>query len=157
MHARRRTGEVNWWSNRPDRSFTGMLVLEEKSCLLQIGIVQQFLQAVHRPVGNVLIVQQLVPLGRRALFELLGHDAVQLVVVPDARARGTETRVLDEIGPAERRKDTLPLLVIYGENADITIFCLIGPPVLREQANVTNSAIQRRLERGPPQMLQVVE
>src|SRR5581483_6487612 len=141
--------------DRPDPSFSGMLVFQKKSCLLQIVIVQKLLQAVHRPIGNVLLVQQLMPLGSGTLAELLRDDGVELIIVVHASAGGAEPWILDQIGTAEGGQDALPLLVIHGKNADVTVLCPVRPAVLRQQANVTNSAVQRWLESRPPQMLQI--
>src|SRR5262249_8748607 len=57
----------------------------------------------------------------------------------------------------ERRQDALPLFVIHGKNTDVAVFCLVRAPVSCQQADVTNSSIQRRLECSAPKMLEIVE
>ena len=53
-----------------------MLVVQEEAGLLEIGVVQQLLQRMHRPVGDVFPIEQVMPFGRRAQLQLLADDAV---------------------------------------------------------------------------------
>src|ERR1700730_19077644 len=71
--------------------------------------------------------------------------------------RGGEPRVRDQVRAPQNRQDPLPLLIIDRKDADVTVLGRVRSAVARQQAHIADARLQRRIERGTPQMLEIVE
>jgi len=108
----------------------GVFVGLEEVDRLEVRVVGQVLQPVglhHRDRQGLQHVQPFLGgLGQRRL----GHQAVELVDVLHAGEIVGEPRVLgDGLGEAGHLEELVPLLVGVGQEADVAILGLEGPPV----------------------------
>ena len=137
--ARRRAGagrESQRRGRAAQRALGRMLHGLEERHVFQVRIVQQFIQAVGRPRGNVVFQEERQPFGRAALQQAAADRFVQRLRMADAVSHRGKARIRRQFGPAQQGEQALPLRVRIGNQADVAFAGLQGPMVAAEDALV---------------------
>lgn len=130
-----------------------MVVIDEETSGLQVGIIRQVIDRLHAHVWNVRLVQNSRPLRCGAGRDQVGDHAVQLANVTAAFAGIDDTRILGHLRPARGPEKTLPVICAVWHDRHVAIASRIGATVWGQRAVVAHGAI-RRLKRAGRQMFE---
>ena len=131
-----------------DRAFGRMVHDREEAGRLQMLVVQDRREVVHRHHGHVGLGQQVDPLGRGARLEDARELGIDDVDIGGAAGEGREFGIGAQIVAARRLEEVLPLLVVVDDDAEIAVRGLVRPAVAREVAGIA-ALVERRLVGEP--------
>src|ERR1051326_5370839 len=107
-HQARRGAQLDRLRQRAEAPEHGMLPLGDRRVRLDLGVRENLLEAVHPARADVVLLEQRDPIRPVAGPEDLAERRHHFRAMLDAILHVLELRVLDQVGPADRRRQALP-------------------------------------------------